>query len=342
MRRFVAMFVAFVAAAAVPGAATAAPGAGSGSSGGAAFAVSTPAEPVRAGTDGVVHTVLTLSNNGQRPLTVSLRSARVRALDDGKTQFVDEPDPRWSALADFPPTVHLDAAEYKSVPLTIRIPNGLLPDLYMLGFIAEAVPSNPTGDAVVVYNQIASLVTIEVPGPRNRQVQVQLDHIPFLHFGSTLTGAFRVRNLGEAAAMTRGQVRLDDRIRNQNVGMVQVSNSRELLPAGTSRHESFDYETDAWFLLVRPSVEVSYGNGTSTISAVSVAGTTTLVIPWRTVVVAALLLCACIAYAVVRHRQRARHRRAEMAIRRHRLVGRRRAARRREEPEASPRKVAPA
>ena len=233
------MIVAAVAtvAATTAGAAEAAPAPRPTTSGSADFSVSGPAEPITPGRDGLVHTQLTVSNNGVHALTVPLRSIGVRPSDDGRVQLTDQGDPLWAAATALPPALRLAANSFRRVPVTIRVPAGLLPDLYLLGFVAEAQPIDPNAP-VRIYHRICTLITVELDGARERALAAMVKPAGFLRIGSDFEGAFRVTNVGTAAAMARSQVLVTSALSSEGIGMVRTSDAMELIPSGTSRNVS--------------------------------------------------------------------------------------------------------
>jgi hypothetical protein len=288
-------------------------------SGSADFAVSTPAEPLKAGSDGLVHTTLTVSDNGVNPLTVKLRSVGVVPLDDGKMRIDDQADRVWSKTITMAPQVRLGAGSYQRVPVTIKMPTGLLPDLYTLGFVAEAQPINPAAP-VLVYNQIAYLITVEVAGARERRLALDLAPVNWFHIGSALDGTYKVRNVGSAAARGRGQVVVDSPFGRKNVAVVQNTDGMQLYPTGTSRGLNYRYLVHGFFLLARPEAQVLYGNGTSTLQSVTERGHLVLVIPWITIILLGALATGLTAYLYWKHRRRNARRRDERPA--HRAAGR--------------------
>jgi hypothetical protein len=300
---------------AVPSAASAA---------GTAFSVSTSAEPARAGADGVVHTQVTVANNGAQDLSVALRSVGVRPHDDGKADLTDESDPVWGKAITMPSSVRLAARTYRSIPITIRVPAGLLPDLYLLGFIAEAQPTDPHAP-VRIYDRIGALVTVEIPGARERKLRIDVTQTGFIQIGSSFDSGFDVRNIGEAGALARNQVLVSSSLTHDALGMVRTSDALELIPSGTGRHVSFSYPVHGLFLYARPQVQVIYGNGTPAMQEITVQGRAILVIPWLTLVLLGFLATLLTAYLVWLRRRRAA-RRELIAERRRARVGRHRAA----------------
>jgi hypothetical protein len=290
--------------------------------GSADFSVSTAAQSLRPEPGGVVHTQLTVANNGVHELTVTLRSVGVRAQDNGRADFVEQGDPIWSKAVTMVSSVRLAAHTFRSIPVAIRVPAGLLPDLYLLGFVAEAQPVDPQAP-VLLYHRIGALVTVELPGPRERKLAVHIAPTSFLHLGSSYDGAFVVRNVGTAAALARDQVLIGSQLTHHAVGMIRTSDAMELIPSGTARNVPFRYAVHGFFLYARPQAEVIYGNGTSAMQTITVQGQSMLVVPWLTLILLGLVVAMVTAYLIWQRRRREARRRA--AARRAR-TGRHRAA----------------
>jgi hypothetical protein len=296
----VSAVAAMAAAMAVPATAAAAPQ----DSTGADFAVSAPSEPLTGEPGQTVHAELTVANNGTQPLTVVLTPTAINALDDGKVEVLGRPDPLWSAGTTVTEKVSLEAGTYRKVPVSIQIPDTLLPDLYLTGIVAQAQPARPA--SVKVYHQIASLLTVQIPGPRERHMDVTVAETGFLHFGSAFTGAAKVRNVGATAAYARGQVQMGQAAGTSAAGIVQTSRDMQLYPAGTGRSLAYEYGVSGLFLLTRPEVQVLYSNGGNTMQQVSARGDLVLVIPWYTVALVVTILLAGLWWAT-RRRRKSRH-----------------------------------
>jgi len=168
---------------------------------GQALAVSVPPEPT-AVTPGNIATIsLRVLNPGLAPVTVTITGGVVDLGDEGRVTVGLQPDPEWQGLIDFPagpltipPQGYLDSA------LSIRVPAQISPDLYFIGFLVTPVA---TGAGVKVVNQIGSFVTVDVPGPRDRELNAMLDGSRFV-FGSQTDNTLRVRNVGHAAVQFWG------------------------------------------------------------------------------------------------------------------------------------------
>ncbi|GAA0565518.1 hypothetical protein GCM10010172_56330 [Paractinoplanes ferrugineus] len=294
-----------------------------GTGGSADFSVSTSAEPVSPDADGVVRTQLTIANNGSHPLAVKVRSVRVRPLDDGQAELTDRSDPTWSPGVTVTPSLQLAAHSYRSVPVVITVPPTVLPDIYLLGFVAEAQPVEPSA-AVRIYHRIGALVSLQLAGARQRHLTLSVQPNRFITIGSTFDGAYDMVNVGEAAAMARDQVALDNELTHEGVATVHTGDGMRLLPAGTARHVEFHYRVRGFFLYARPQAQVMYGNGTGTLQTLTAGGDALLVIPWLTLILLGLVALVLTAYLVwLRRRRAARRRAAELTGGRHRAKGRR-------------------
>ncbi|MEV6346717.1 hypothetical protein [Actinoplanes sp. NPDC051851] len=290
------------------------------------FSVSTSAERLEPDANGDVDTQLTIANNGDQALTVAIRATGVTAKDDGQVEFSDQADGVWSKTATFPSSLELAARTYQRVPVSLHRPAGLLPDIYLIGFVVEAQPSGASA-AVKVYHQIGALLTVEIPGSRDRKMAVTVDDTSWIHLGSTFRGEFRVSNVGEAAALGRGQVKVDSTLTKENVGTFQATDQMELFPSGTTRHLEYEYTAHGLFLIARPQAQVLYGSGSGILQMAEGDGRSILIIPWLT-----LILLGAVAVALSGYLYWLRRRRLLLAAERrdrkgrHRQTWRRRAS----------------
>jgi hypothetical protein len=161
--------------------------------------VSVPPEPVSVepGLPSVV-TVRVL-NPGTAPVTVAPSPAYVQLGDDGAVTVTANPDPLWQGRADFPPGWHgwfvVPANGFLDIPLTVRVPAQLSPDLYFVGFFVTPLATG-TGSIQVV-NRVGSYVTLDVPGPRDLELSASLGGSAFV-LGTQSEKTVRVRNVGGA------------------------------------------------------------------------------------------------------------------------------------------------
>jgi hypothetical protein len=268
-----------------PTVASAAPVASPQSSGTADFAVSTPSERLAPDEQGRIRTQLTVANNSDHELVARIRSAGVLPQNDGQVEFSEQPDPAWSASAKYPSTLKLPGHTFQRVPVSLTVPSGLLPDIYLLGFVVEA---QATGTGIRVYHQIGALLEVELPGPRERRLAVEIAETGIIHLGSRMTSTYHVRNTGAAAALGRGQVRVDSRLTDENVGVYRGSDDVQLFPTGTSRTLEYAYEVHGLFLIARPKAQILYGGSNGLAYMAEDSGDAILIIPWLTLILLAV------------------------------------------------------
>ena len=167
-----------------------------------------------------------------------------------------------------PSVVTVPAMTELAVPVTITAPRDLPPDLYMLGVLIEPIAPTVAG-GVTIKARITAVLSIEVPGIRDRQLTTSVGRLPRLSIGTVLHGTVDVRNVGAAGAMTRTQLRVDGRD-GANEAVLPVSgDAPQLVPAGTKRTLDYTWKADGWLTVVRLRSEVSYSNGGRTLGSVT-------------------------------------------------------------------------
>jgi hypothetical protein len=293
-----------------PAAASAAPVLSPSSSGTADFAVSTSSERLVPDAQGRIRTHLTVANNSGHELVARIRSAGVLPRDDGQAEYSEQPDPVWSAAAKYPSSLTLAAHTFQRVQVSLTVPSELLPDIYLLGFVVQA---QATGTGIRVYHQIGALLQVELPGPRERRMAVEIAPTGFFHLGSSMTSSYLVSNTGPAAALGRGQVRVDSRFTDENVGVYRGSDEVQLFPTGTSRTLEYTYEVHGLFLIARPKAQILYGGSNGLAYVAEDSGGTILIIPWLTLILLAVTAVLLSAYWYRYRRRREMARRALMA-----------------------------
>ncbi|GAA4961151.1 hypothetical protein [Actinoplanes utahensis] len=276
--------------------------------GSADFAVSTTSDRLYPDKNNEIRTVLTIANNGPRELAVEIRSVGVDPGDNGQVSFTGRPDAAWSSAVEYPSSLRLAAQAYKRVPVTLRVPPNTLPDIYLLGFVVEAQPSDPNA-GIRLYHQIGALVTVEIPGASEREMEIEVDRAAFFHLGADYQHTYEVRNVGTAASLGRGQVRIDSRLTHENVGVYQSNAELQLFPAGTKRDLTYEYEVRGLFLLAEPKAQILYGNGNGIAHVAEATGQTVLIIPWPTIIGLCVLLVLLLSYWYYLRRRRAAQRR---------------------------------
>jgi len=195
------------------------------------LAVSTPSDattiaPGRTGTIPV-----RIVNAGAAAIVVTMAERGITLADDGKARIASGPDPQWRGRVDFPTEpITIPARSYVGVPLRVRLPSRISGDLYFIGFVVTPEARSTHGVAVV--NQIGSFFTIDVPGPRSRELSAVLVAPNFV-FGSFAHGGVRIHNIGHASAQFWGE---NDTTTSPGSDIpTQQRIDKQLLPIGTAR-----------------------------------------------------------------------------------------------------------
>jgi hypothetical protein len=214
-------------------AASATPGTGTRS-----LAVSVPPDPVPVAAGKRVRTAIRVVNPGAHAVTVVVRGHGATLGDDGRIAMSSRGDPGWQGRQKFPARpLTVPARGYIDVPVAIRVPKRVAPDLYFVGFLVTPLATGAGN--VHVINQIGSFLTVDVPGPRVRELQASL-HLPGVTIGGEATGKLQVSNIGRAAvrfwgendtSSSPGGTRLQHRL---DPSLVPVGRSRSFAVTGTS------------------------------------------------------------------------------------------------------------
>ena len=173
------------------------------------LAVSVPSEPTPVAPGATASIGVRVLNPGDAPVTVTISGGGVQLGDNGHVTIASTPDARWQGLVGFPSgPLTIAAQSYLNTTLTVRMPAQISPDLYFIGFLVT--PEATTQGNIKIVNQIGSFVTVDVPGPRVRQLTAGLTLEATLGggrfvFGSQTEGTVRVRNVGQAQARFWGE-----------------------------------------------------------------------------------------------------------------------------------------
>jgi len=141
---------------------------------------------------------LTVGNLGHSLLDVNIIAASVKLLDNGGTQFLDHPDPLFAGrVSVVPDTLSLPGRTEHKVQISVRMPRGLQPNDYFLGFLVSPIINS---SSVAVVNDIGALVIVDVPGPRNRKLTAQILGLSWLNFSfsGSASGILRAKSTGVA------------------------------------------------------------------------------------------------------------------------------------------------
>ena len=277
------------------------------------FGVSAPADPVTATPGKPLETWLGVWNNLERPAVLTIRLVTLRADDEGRLRVLDRPDPLWAKRVEVQERVELPPNGSKQVPVRLRVPERALPDLYLVGFLVEPPAAVRPGE-VTVRSQIATFLLVDIPGPRNRSLEILWHDVPRFSIGGRLSGRYRIQGKGDAAVLFRAQAWIDRRD-GTNLGIVRSTGDRRvLLPPRTYRTLSYEWPADGWWLLARPRIEISYSRGAAGMATIVESGPLALVLPWKTIVLA-LVVLALLIVVVWRARRRQRQEPAPTASR---------------------------
>jgi hypothetical protein len=164
------------------------------------LSVTSPAVPLDATPGATATATLVVGNLAGAPLDVRISTERVQLLDDGKTRFIEGPDPRFAGrVATTPDLLHLSGRQERQVQVSVDIPKALRPDDYFLGCLVSPIVSS---SSVRVENDIGVLVVLDVLGPRDRKLMAHYVGPPLLNFSlsSSATGLVQAKSVGSATA----------------------------------------------------------------------------------------------------------------------------------------------
>lgn len=294
-----ALIVVSVSAGAGATAASADPGTQSGPR---PIAVSVPPEPTTVVLGGVSVVRVRVLNPGSAPVAVTVTGGALQFGDEGAVTVDAAPDADWKDAVDFPAgPLTVPADGYIDARLTVRVPAQLSPDLYFIGFLVTPLA---TGDGnVKVINQIGSFVTLDVPGPRDRELSASLDG-PGFALSSHADETLRVRNVGHAAVRFWGENDTTSFPGGSRPKQQRIDTS--LLPIGHERSFTLAGKP-AWPIgLVTVKVRVTYAGRTEDATQEIVLQRRVLVVHPLALVALIVLVIAAPAWWTVRRRRRRR------------------------------------
>ena len=243
-------------------------------------------------------------NAGPQAISVTMSERGIVLGNDGKARLTVGPDPLWRHQIVLPNGyIPIPPRSYVTVPVTVRLPAHISPDLYFIGFLVT--PKATSVQGINVVNQIGSFVTINVPGPRLRKLSAILA-APNFTFGTTTQGSVLITNVGHAAAQFWGE---NDTTSAPFGGVPsQQRIDTSLLPLRAARSFTVTAKP-AWLIgIVTMKIHLVYpylnANATNELSATQ---RVLVVTPAGAVLLAVLFLASCFALMYLR-RRRARHR----------------------------------
>ncbi len=165
------------------------------------FNVSTPAEPVQGAPGHQVVLPLRITNPGTHAIAVEIRQRALDLGDNGQVSVLDHADSTWGSHVQVPADpVTIPAGGYRQLDLRLRVPS-VAPDTYLVGFLITPLGS---GDGVRVVTAIGTYVLVDVPGPRDRRLDLAL-HAPTLSWSNTAVGDAVASNVGRSSLWYWGQ-----------------------------------------------------------------------------------------------------------------------------------------
>jgi hypothetical protein len=174
-------------------------GARANSGSGADLSVTSPPDPIPAAPGTLATTTLIVGNLGSAALDVQISSQRVVLLDNGSTRFDGRgTDPHFvNRISIAPKLLTLPPHQERKVKISAKVPKGLAPNDYFLGFLVSPVINS---SSVTVQNDIGALVIIDVPGPRHIRLVGSFVGLPSVAFSlsSSASGFVRTKNVGTA------------------------------------------------------------------------------------------------------------------------------------------------
>ena len=273
-------------------------GAAGGLGGPRPLAVSVPAEPVLAKPGAPLHTFIRVLNPGRRPVLVKITSQQLILGNNGKVTVSPRPGPSWERRVGWPSReLRIPAQGYHDVPLTVRVPRHLPPDLYFIGFLVTPLATQ-TGSLKVI-NQIGSFLTIDVPGPRLRKLNGELG-LPGFVLGSQANGTLQITNVGHASVDFWGET---DTNASPGGKLQQTRLQTYLLPEGRTRTLTVSGKP-AWPIgFVTLTSHIVYpGRTEATTKELTLSKRVLVISPWVLIVLGGLLVA--IALVIIRARRR--------------------------------------
>jgi hypothetical protein len=252
-----------------------------------ALAVSVPADPVMIRAGSLTKTLIRVVNPNDVALQVTISGRGLVLGDDGKVAIGSAPDPSWRRLVRFPAgELTIPADGYLNVPLTVRVPRRLPPNLYFLGFLVTPVAAKV--GSIKVINQIGAFFTVDVPGPRLRKLVGSFE-LPSFVVGSHASGTLRITNVGKAAVRFWGE---SDTTSSPGGRLHELRLEPSLLPVARSRTLTVSGKPRWPIGIVTVTARVTYPGRTEAETKELTFSKRVLVIsPWVPVAAALLVLC---------------------------------------------------
>ena len=167
-----------------------------------ALAVSVASTPTQIRPGASADLQVRVLNPATEPVTVTLRGRGIDLADNGVVRLLPGTDPTWTRNLSFPDEIHVPGQGFATANVRVTVPAETSPDLYFIGFVVTPRPVPARG--VKVINQIGSFLTLDVPGPRTRQLRARL-FAPPIQFRRQARATLTVQNTGHATSRFWGE-----------------------------------------------------------------------------------------------------------------------------------------
>lgn len=276
-----------------------------GQSGDSGLTVSVPpsAIPIHPGQDSSVS--IRVINQGADPVNVTLSDRGAELGDNGAVRLSDQEDPLWAGRVTLPAgELTIPGKGYQTVTVQVHAPEAIDPDLYFMGLMVT--PAASKAGSVQVVNQIGTLISFDVPGPRSQELSAGMDASPFQVAG-TAAATLQVHNPGHSVLRFFGETDTADSAQPARI-------DTSILPVGRERSLPVTAKADWPVQLVTLNARLSYSDQTASATTEVTATTDVwLIQPWVPIAAAVALFLGAAALAFRRIRAVIRRKRAAVA-----------------------------
>jgi hypothetical protein len=268
------------------------------------LAVSVPSDAVTVKPGATATVAVRVVNPGADAVRVTVTGRALVFGDNGRVTVSTHADPQWSGRVNFPAhPLEVPARASTLLNLSVRVPERLAPDLYFVGFVVTPDEAGSSGLRYV--NQIASYLTIDVPGPRVRKLSARVAASRISFSGHT-RGLLTVVNVGHAAVVYWGEQ--DTEATPGRGSPAQQRFDRSLLPAGRVRSFAVTARSEWPISLVTMRFRLVYPTTSDATTTEIEASRRVLVIEPVPAGILVAVIAALVGAAVWRRRSRAARR----------------------------------
>lgn len=233
---------------------------------------------------------------------MTILPATVKLGNNGVSGFVNEPDPLFGNAVTFSTSNAIVPANgYIQVDLTVKIPKSITPDVYILGFL---VTPKATGNSVRIVNQIGALISLDVPGVRDRRLAASFTNPPWIIFSDQPSLSFRAKSVGKSAL----EFTSEDSISGPTpVSPVDSRHDPLLLPAGLYRDVTVSWSVPWGFGVNTITTRLLYPKSQASNAEIVLTRTVVVITPLVLAIVGGILLIiALVTTFLIRRRIKAR------------------------------------